>query len=149
MKYTQAKYGRVFILRLEHGDRLPDVIEKFAKSHAIESAAVLFIAGAERGSKVVVGPEDGTAAKPVPSVASLPGVSEAAGVGTIFANEAGAPKLHLHAAFGRKDNTVTGCTREGVTIWHIGEVVILELTGASAKRKIDPNTGFELLEVGE
>ncbi|RJX22504.1 MAG: DUF296 domain-containing protein, partial [Ammonifex sp.] len=41
----------------------------------------------------------------------------------------------------------TGCTREGVTIWHIGEVIILELINSSAQRKIDPTTGFELLEV--
>lgn len=147
MRYAEAKLGRVFILRLEHGDRLPDTIEEFAKDCGIESATVLFIGGADRNSKVVVGPEDGTATKPVPTVVNLPGVSEAVGIGTIFINENRIPKLHLHSAFGRKDTTVTGCTREGVTIWHIGEVIILELINSSAQRKIDPTTGFELLEV--
>lgn len=147
MKYTEAKLGRIFILRLEHGDRLPDTIEEFAKSNGIESATVLFIGGSDRNSKVVVGPEDGTAAKPVPAVMNLSGVSEAVGIGTIFSNEGGIPKLHLHSAFGRKEKTVTGCTREGVTIWHIGEVIILELVDCSAQRKINRETGFELLEV--
>jgi predicted DNA-binding protein with PD1-like motif len=147
MKYTEARLGRVFVLRLEDGDRLPDVIEEFAARQVIEAAAVLFIGGAERGSKVVVGPADGAAEKPVPMVTDLPGVSEAAGVGTIFLNEDGVPKLHLHAAFGRKDNTITGCTREGVAVWHIGEAMIMELANASARRKVNPATGFELLEV--
>jgi predicted DNA-binding protein with PD1-like motif len=132
---------------LEHGDRLPDVIEEFAASQGIEAGAVLFIGGAEQDSRVVVGPADGAAAKPVPMVVGLPGVCEAAGVGTIFLNEDGIPKLHLHSAFGRKENTITGCTREGVTVWHIGEVIILELANAAARRKVNPATGFELLEV--
>jgi predicted DNA-binding protein with PD1-like motif len=147
MKYTEATIGRVFILRLEHGDRMPRVIEEFAGHKNIAAATVLFLGGADGGSKVVVGPKEGKAAKPIPMVTSLPDVSEAIGVGTIFTNEADIPKLHLHAAFGRADTTVTGCTREGVDIWHIGEVVILELINNSAQRKIDPQTGFELLEV--
>lgn len=147
MKYTEAKLGRIFILRLEHGDRLPDTIEDFAKNNGIQSATLFFIGGSDQNSKVVVGPEDGTAKKPVPVVMDLPGVSEAVGVGTIFLNGDRIPKLHLHSAFGRKEQTVTGCTREGVSIWHIGEVIILELINCSAQRKIDPATGFELLDV--
>jgi len=34
-----------------------------------------------------------------------------------------------------------------VHIWHIGEVIIFELTNNSAQRKINPINGFELLEV--
>lgn len=147
MKYCEANIGRIFILRLEHGDKIPDVIEDFALNHKIHSATVLLIGGADKGSKVVVGPEDGTKAVPVPVVTELGGVSEAAGVGTIFVDEENIPKLHLHSAFGRGNSTVTGCTREGVEIWHIGEVVIMELVNATAMRKVDPGTGFELLEI--
>lgn len=147
MKYTEAVIGRVFILRLEHGDRMPHVIEELARQKNITAATVLFLGGADGGSKVVVGPEKGKAAKPIPVVRSLPDASEAVGVGTIFTNEAAVPKLHLHAAFGRAGATVTGCIREGVDIWHIGEVVIFELINNSAQRKIDPKTGFELLEL--
>lgn len=147
MKYSQATLGRVFILRLEDRDRIPDVIEDFAQAQQINSATVLFLGGADQDSKVVVGPADGAVPKPVPMVTTLSGAGEALGVGTIFTNEAGNPKLHLHSAFGRQEQTITGCTREGVDIWKIGEVVITELLNSSAQRRIDPKTGFELLEV--
>jgi predicted DNA-binding protein with PD1-like motif len=147
MKYSEAMIGRIFVLRLEHGDMIPDVIEEFAAKQEIKAAIVHFLGGADTGSKVVVGPEDGTAAKPQPMVTELSGTSEAVGMGTLFINEAGFPKLHLHAAFGRGRGTVTGCTREGVVVWHIGEAVIFELLDTAAKRKIDPSTGFELLEM--
>jgi uncharacterized protein len=54
--------------------------------------------------------------------------------------------LHMHASFGRNENSVTGCVRLGVDVWQIGEVVILELTGSSAKRTKNKQTGFEFLE---
>jgi predicted DNA-binding protein with PD1-like motif len=149
MKYTQAEFGRTFIIRLEDHDKIPDAIEDFAKVHQIKAATVLFLGGAKKDSKVVVGPEDGAAKKPVPMVTTLSDASEALGVGTIFMNEQELPKLHLHSAFGRKDKTITGCTREGVDIWHIGEVIITELINSSAMRKIDPGTGFELLDMNE
>lgn len=147
MKYSEAKLGRIFILRLEHGDKIPDIIEEFAAEQEIKSAVVHFLGGADTGSKVVVGPEDGTAPKPRPMVTELSGTSEAVGMGTLFINDAGMPKLHLHAAFGRGRDTVTGCTREGVVVWRIGEAVIFELLNTTAARKIDPGTGFELLEL--
>jgi predicted DNA-binding protein with PD1-like motif len=147
MKYSEANLGRVFILRLENGDKIPDTIEEFAKTHQIESAMVQFLGGADKDSIVVVGPEDGAAPKPQKMVTNLLGTSEALGLGTLFMNEARVPKLHMHSAFGRNRETVTGCTREGIMIWHIGEVVIFELTNTTAQRKINAETGFELLEV--
>lgn len=146
MKYSEALLGRIFILRLEHGDKIPDIIEEFAAELKIKSAVVHFLGGADTGGKVVVGPEDGKASKPRPMVTQLSGTSEAIGMGTLFINEAGIPKLHLHAAFGRGRETITGCTREGVVVWHIGEAVICELLDTNAARRIDPGTGFELLE---
>nr|WP_279279256.1 DNA-binding protein [Sporotomaculum syntrophicum] len=134
-------------MRLEHEDKIPNVIEEFAKSRRIEAAIVHFLGGADVNSKVVVGPEDGNAPKPRKMVTELLGTSEAMGIGTLFINEEGLPKLHMHSAFGRNRDTVTGCTREGVIIWHIGEVVIFELLNSTAFRKVDPGTGFELLEL--
>lgn len=147
MQYQQGKLGRIFILRLEHGDVIPDAIEKFAEAQNIKNALVHFLGGADTGSKVVVGPEDGTKIRPAILVEGLAGVHEAVGTGTIFLDEEGKPKLHLHAAFGRQKETVTGCTREGVQVWQIGEVVILELLEIKAKRKKDPQKGFSVLEL--
>ena len=148
MDYTEAKQGRIFILRLHQGERIHAVIEAFAAQKKVASALCFFLGGAEDKSKVVVGPKDGKALPPEPTVTILKGVHEGCGVGTIFANEGGKPKLHMHASFGRNDVAITGCVRMGVDVWQIGEVVILELLGSSAKRAKNKDTGFEFLEVG-
>jgi uncharacterized protein len=148
LDYTEAKLGRVFILRLYQGERIHEVLEKFAEEKELSSALCFFLGGAEDKSKVVVGPKDGKVLPPEPMVTLLKGVHEGCGVGTIFTNEQGKPKLHMHASFGRNDNAVTGCVRLGVDVWQIGEVVILELAGGSVRRARDKETGFELLEVG-
>ena len=147
MQFTEAKLGRVFVLRLHDGDRLPEVLESFATEKNVSTALCFFLGGAKEKSLVVVGPKDGSASPPEPMVTLLDGVHEACGVGTIFADEEGKPKLHMHVSFGRKQNTVTGCVRMGVGVWQIGEVVVLELTGAQARRVIDKKTNFEFLEV--
>jgi predicted DNA-binding protein with PD1-like motif len=146
LNYTEAKLGRVFILRLHHNERLHEIIEKFASQKQIQSALCFFLGGAQDKSKVVVGPKDGNAMPPQPMVTLLSDVHEGYGVGTIFTDEEGKPKLHMHASFGRNDNTVTGCVRMGVDVWQIGEVVILELADSSAKRAKNKETGFEFLE---
>ena len=147
MEFTEAKLGRIFILRLHQGERLHEVIEKFASQKQVSSALCFFLGGAEDKSKIVVGPKDGKALPPEPMVTLLKGVHEACGVGTIFADEQGQPKLHMHASFGRNDTAVTGCVRMGVDVWQIGEVVILELAGGSAIRAKNKETGFEFLEI--
>ena len=147
MKYSECKIGRTFIIRLEHGDRIPDVIENFAAEKEIDSALVTFLGGADKNSKVITGPVDGDAAKPEPVITELSGASESAGIGTLFCNEKGKPVLHMHSAFGRGEKTITGCTRAGVDIWLIGEVCIIELLVNDACRKLNPDKGFELLEI--
>ena len=134
------------MLRLHQNETLHQVIEKFAAEKQVASALCFFLGGAEDKSKVVVGPKDGNAMPPQPMITLLRGVHEGCGIGTIFTNEAGLPKLHMHASFGRNDNTVTGCVRMGIAVWQIGEVVILELAGGSAKRTQNKETGFEFLE---
>jgi predicted DNA-binding protein with PD1-like motif len=146
VKFTQAKLGRIFILRLHQGEILHEIIEKFAAERKVKNALCFFLGGVEDKSKVVVGPKDGKAMPPDPMVTLLRGVHEGCGVGTIFTDEAGVPKLHMHASFGRNDNAVTGCVRMGVEVWQIGEVVILELAGGSAVRAKNKETGFEFLE---
>jgi predicted DNA-binding protein with PD1-like motif len=147
MQFTEAKLGRVFVLRLHDGDHLPDILESFAAENSVTTALCLFLGGVKANSRVVVGPKDGNALPPQPMITLLNGVHEACGVGTIFADEKGKPKLHMHASFGRKENTVTGCVRMGVDVWRIGEVVILELLGLVAQRAVDKETGFEFLEI--
>jgi predicted DNA-binding protein with PD1-like motif len=145
MRYSEAGLGRVFVLRLEDGDRIPGVIEQFAADMGLQRALCLILGGAGGGSRLVVGPENEGDMPPVPVVLPLEGVHEIAGVGTLFPDEEGKPSLHLHAACGRGEETRTGCVRPGVDIWKVGEVVLLELTGTAARRVRDEATGFTLL----
>jgi len=147
MQFTEAKLGRVFVLRLHDGDRFPDVLESFAAEKNVSTALCFFLGGAKENSRVVVGPKYGYTIPPEPMVTLLEGVHEACGVGTIFADETGKPKLHMHTSFGRSENTITGCVRMGVEVWQIGEVVMLELAGGKASRVKNKETGFEFLEI--
>ncbi len=147
MQFTEAKFGRVFVLRLHDGDHLPDVLESFAEKKNVASALCFLVGGIKDKGRVVVGPKNGEAFPPEPVVTLLSGVHEICGVGTIFLNEEGKPKLHMHASFGRGKKAITGCVRLGIDVWQIGEVVMLELAGASAHREKDKKTGFEFLEV--
>lgn len=145
MKYSEARQGRVFVMRLEDGDIVHEEIEKFAVKKSIKAAAMIIIGGADEGSKLVVGPEKGRA-KPVnPMEHILDNVHEVAGTGTLFPDEDNKPMIHMHMACGRNADTVTGCIRRGVKVWQIMEVIIFELIDATGSRIIDPDLGFKLL----
>jgi len=146
MKAAQGGLGRVFVLRLEDGDRLPDCLERFVAEQGVERAFCAMLGGVGPG-RLIVGPEDGQARPVQPMNLPISGVHEAVAVGTVFPDQNGRPKLHMHGAMGRAGQTITGCMRAGVDTWQIGEVVIMELTGLTASRKIDPATGFELLSL--
>ena len=145
MKYSEASQGRIFVIRLEDGDIVHECIEQFAGEKSIRSAALIILGGADQESRLVVGPEDGRAEKVVPMTHMLTNVHEVAGTGTIFPDKDGKPVLHMHMACGRNNDTVTGCVRSGVKVWHVMEVVLFELIGSDAKRVYDEATGFELL----
>jgi len=145
MQYSEGRLGRIFALRLEEGERLNDTIEAFARERGISCAMAIFLGGSGDGSQVVVGPEANRGDAIIPLVHTLNGVQEVLAVGTLFPNEAGDPLLHMHAAAGREGGATVGCTRAGVEVWLVGEVVILEIIGAAGVRKKDPATGFQLL----
>ena len=146
MKYSQAKQGRVFVIRLEDGDVLHEVLEAFAQEHSITAASLIVLGGADDGSKLVVGPEEDRTSPIVPTETSLQNVHEVAGVGTLFPGPDGKPSLHMHIACGRKEKTVTGCVRAGVRVWHVMEVILTELLDCTARRQVEAATGFALLQ---
>ena len=146
MRYSEGKIGRVFVIRLEDGDKLPQAVENFAKEKGISRGMCLLIGGIEGKGKVVVGPENGQATPIVPMVTELSGVHEILGVGTLFPDGNGKPSLHMHAALGRGGKTITGCIRLGIETWKVGEVILFEITDNTACRKKDPATGFDLME---
>ncbi|HPN32246.1 MAG TPA: DNA-binding protein [bacterium] len=103
MKYAEVKQGRIFIVRLEHGDIIHKSIESLAKKENVKSAAVIILGGANADSKLVVGPESNVLKNINPMEYVLNGASEIAGVGTIFPDESGEPILHMHIGSGRKN----------------------------------------------
>ena len=113
MKYSQAQQGRTFVIRLEDGDIVHEEIERFAREQSVRAAALIVVGGAETGSKLVVGPEEGRAEPVSPMEHVLDNVHEIAGTGTLFPDEKGNPVLHMHMACGRETSTVTGCVRNG------------------------------------
>ncbi len=144
MQYSQGSIGRVFTLRLEDGDRLPDSIEQFARDQNIEAAFCLLLGGMNKGN-IVAGPEDPEGKVIVPMLQAIVGPHEAAAVGTLFNDEKGNPALHMHASLGRGETSRTGCIRPGVDIWLVGEFIIVEILDSGMLRKKDPASGLALL----
>jgi len=144
MKYSEAKTGRNFILRLEDGEILHEVVEQFASDHQIKAAKLMVVGGVDKGSRLVVGPKESRAAIIEPVEIILDDAHEVTGFGTIFPNEEGSLISHIHISCGRGNKVLTGCARRGVKVWLVLEVVITELLGTDAKRVKDHN-GFELL----
>jgi predicted DNA-binding protein with PD1-like motif len=147
MQASQGSVGRIFVLRLEDGDTVPDCIETFARKQEIRVAHVALLGGIGAG-EVVSGPRRSDQRPPEPMRIPVDGAHEALGVGFLAPDEAGDPVLHLHAALGRGGQTLTGCTRPGVEAWLVGEVVLYEILGADVVRRADPAAGLSLLEAG-
>jgi predicted DNA-binding protein with PD1-like motif len=145
MKYSEAKPGRVFVLRLEDGDVVHEIIESFAREQGIIAASMIVLGGADAGSTLVTGPAQGRAQPIVPKTQVLDNVHEVTGTGTLFPDESGNPVLHMHMACGRGASTMTGCVRNGVRVWQVMEVILYELLDSTGKRKKDRTTGFDLL----
>ena len=145
MKASEGKIGRVFILRLEDGDMVPECIERFAGEKGIRVAQVI-LTGGIAGGNIVTGPRKTEEMPPDPVLQSVNEAHEVAGVGIIAPDKDGKPMLHIHGTLGRGDKALTGCLRPGVKTWLVGEAVITEITGTTAKRLMD-KSGFELMEV--
>jgi len=146
VKFSQAEQGRVFVLRLEDGDIVHETIEQFAREKNILAAALVIVGGADANSRLVVGPRQGRAETIEPVSHVLDETYEVTGTGTLFPDESGQPILHMHMACGREGNTVTGCIRDGVLVWHIMEVILFELVNTTARRVPQPPMGWKFLQ---
>jgi len=142
MEYAVGRTGRVIAARLFEGEDLYEAIEQIAKKEDVKSAAV-FITGGLRKAKVVVGPKQ-EKPKIVGNFKDFDGPGEVLGVGTIYCDDSG-PKLHIHTAIGKGDETVVGCPRGGAKTFLILEVTIIEILGFEAGRKPDEDSGLRLL----
>ncbi|MFC1947359.1 PPC domain-containing DNA-binding protein [Chloroflexota bacterium] len=146
MKVSEGRIGRVFVIRLEDGDVVPECIEKFAADKGISVGQVVLVGGIG-GGEVVVGPRRSDEMPPEPVLLPVDGAHEVAGVGVLAPDEEGKPVLHIHGALGRSGKTLTGCLRPGVTTWLVAEAVIYEILDVRATRVYDSVSEFKLLEV--
>jgi uncharacterized protein len=151
MKAIEGRLGRVFVLRLDHDDPLPQAIEDFAEEKQIQLAQVVFIGGIYNGN-LVAGPRVTAEPRPEPIVLPVNEASDAVAAGIIAASESGRPALHMHGALGRSGQTMAGCFQKGVSVWLVGEAVVYEILGGSNARRILSKSAnltlFEILDEG-
>ena len=83
--------------------------------------------GAIQSGRVVCGPKE-TKIPPDPIYKDIKEAQELIAIGSIFW-ENDFPKVHLHAALGRGDNTVLGCIREAAKTFITLEVLVQEIIG--------------------
>lgn len=148
MKASAGRIGRVFLIRLEDGDKVPSCIEQFAEENGIKVGQAVLIGGIGSG-EVVVGPRITNEMPPQPMTLPVDGAHEVVGVGILVPGENGRPVLHIHASLGRSGQATTGCLRPGVTTWIVGEVMLYEILDIEASRTRDPRSGFALLDLAK
>ena len=134
MQYAVGKTGRSSQLGYSRVKTFTSRSRSIAKKENIKSAAV-FITGGFRKADVVVGPKE-ERPKIVGNFKQFTGPGETLGVGTLYCDDEG-PKLHIHAAIGKGDETIVGCPRGGASTFLILEVTIIEIVGINASRKFD------------
>ncbi len=144
MKYQIGKVGRVVVARFEDKEDVLGNLSNIAKKENI-SAAAFYLLGGMREGKIVVGP-DKDELPPAPVWRTLGESHEVVGFGTIF-HQNNEPKVHFHAAFGKKDTVKVGCLRENSQTFLVLEAVIIELSGINAVREFDPVSGLNLLKL--
>lgn len=146
MKACEGQIGRVFVMRLEDGDVVPGCIERFAEEKGISVGHVILVGGVGDG-EVIVGARRWEEMPPEPLLLPVDGEHEVVGVGVLAPDEEGKPVLHIHAALGRSGQTMSGCLRNGVKTWLVGEAILYEIINADVVRLMDRERGVVLLEV--
>lgn len=145
MQYTEAKLGRIFYLRVDHGEDLLSTLQNFVTDKKI-SAGFIQILGALREGSIVTGPKVAVL-PPDPVYVSYDGGWEVVGFATITGGRE-QPHIHVHASVGRGSEALTGCLRKKAAVYIVIEAVIIEFVGAGIFRRSDPGTGLELPEPG-
>jgi len=145
MEYARGKIGRVFTVRIDHGDDLILELIKLAELEHIESA-VFTLLGALKEGKLVTGPKE-SVRPPEPVWSGFNEVHETLGIGNIFLED-GKPKVHLHMGTGRGDSVKLGCLRGESEVFMVIEAFVLELEGISARRVKDEEQGFAPVSFG-
>lgn len=146
MQYSEGSLGRVFVLRMDHGEDLIESLQKFLKEKKIDSCTALFM-GALRDGRAVTGPKL-PKVPPTPHYETFESAWEVFGMATIYPSKEG-PKLHIHSALGRGRDCILGCIRDKAEVYLIVEAVLFEICGLGAERAWDEKMQLYLLSLKE
>jgi uncharacterized protein len=144
MQYSEGSLGRVFVLRMDHGEDLIESLQKFLQEKKIESCTAFFL-GALRDGRAVTGPKL-PVVPPTPNFEAYESAWEIFGMATIYPSFEG-PKLHIHCAMGRGRQSLLGCIRDKAQVYLIVEAVLFEICGLAAERVWDENMQLYLLSL--
>ncbi len=139
MQYEKGSIGRVFAVRIDHGEDLLSELSKLARNEGIESAFFVLL-GAASDAELVIGPKE-KSVPPETVWTSFDDAREMIGVGNIV-RENGEPRIHLHASAGNSSGMLMGCIRKRAKAFMVLEVMVLELAGFSASREYNEKIGF-------
>ncbi len=146
MLAAEGNPGRVFVIRLEDGDLLPDCLEEFAAKNEIKVGLIHLVGGLKNG-RLVVGPESDSTEEVNPEFKEIDGrPRETISLGIIVPDQEGRPIAHIHGALGRMDEIAVGCLRPGIRTWLMGEVIIQEIVGTDSKRIFHDQNKLSYLE---
>ncbi|MDV0446257.1 hypothetical protein MsAg5_00860 [Methanosarcinaceae archaeon Ag5] len=139
MDYRVGQVGRVFTIRIDHGEDILESIKTVAVREKIKIANFVLLGAVETGN-LVVGPKENVR-PPNKLWISYDDAHEIVGVGNLFW-EKGAPVLHIHAGLGKGSDARVGCVRLENKAFMVTEVFMYELTGFEAERVWSEEEGF-------
>jgi predicted DNA-binding protein with PD1-like motif len=146
MEYAKGKIGRIFTVRIDHGEDLIQELTKLSELEHIKSA-VFILLGALQEGKLVTGPKE-SIRPPDPIWIGIDDTREILGIGNIFLED-GKPKFHIHVGAGRKESVKLGCLRGANKVFMVVEVFVFELEDFSAIRIPDEAQGFSPVSFGK
>ena len=132
MDYRTGTIGRIVVIRFDDGDDLLHELTEVVRREGI-MAGWFTLLGGLRHAEVVTGPKEPTV-PPEPVWATVDGAREVVGVGSVYRDESGEPKIHLHTSLGHHGATMTACVRMGTRTYLILEAYLTEITDIQATR---------------
>ncbi|WNY24500.1 PPC domain-containing DNA-binding protein [Methanolapillus millepedarum] len=139
MDYRVGQVGRVFTIRIDHGEDILESIKTVAVREKVKMANFVLLGAIEAGN-LVAGPKENVR-PPNKLWFSYEDAHEIVGVGNLFW-ENGAPVLHLHAGLGKGASVLVGCVRKENIAFMVTEVFMYELTGFEAERVWSDAEGY-------
>ena len=137
MDYRKGSIGRVFVVRIDHGEDLLIELSSLALKENITSAFFTVLGGLEKAD-LVIGPKE-SVVPPVEIWSAFEEGHQIVGAGNIF-RENGTPRIHLHGVAGNTKEITMGCIRKTARVYMYLDVFIIEMD-IPARRVFDKKLG--------